>query len=72
MTPLSTSSPSAAPLITVTLALLANLGGGAGDAVYYRRRPNYYVTSPYQRSPIFTSYQHVPPRIDEPIVAMVK
>ena len=73
MTPLSTSSPSAAPLITVTLALLlANLGWGAGDAVYYRRRPNYYVTSPYQRSPIFTSYQHVPPRIDEPIVAMVK
>merc|ERR1719264_878571 len=71
MTSLSSSSLSAASIFAVTVALLANLGGGAGDAVYYRRRPNYYVTSPYQRSPIFTSYQHVPPRIDEPIVAMV-
>ena len=61
-----------APLIVATLSFLANLGGGAGDAVYYRRRPNYYITSPYQRQPVFTSYQHVPPRIDQPIVAMVK
>ena len=71
----SMSSPSTAaplPLVAVALALLANLGGGAGDAVYYRRRPNYYTTSPYQRHPVFTSYQHVPPRIDQPIVAMVK
>ena len=68
MTP---SSSSAASLVLAALAVLANVGG-KGDAVYYRRRPNYYVTSPYQRSPVFTSYQHVPPQVDLPIVAMVR
>ena len=69
------TSPSAAPFVAaaaLALTLLGVLLPGGGDAVYYRRRPNYYITSPYQRHPIFTSYQHVPPRIDQPIVAMVK
>ena len=68
------SSSSTASLVVAALAALAGLAsvGGRGEAVYYRRRPNYYVTSPYQRSPVFTSYQHVPPQVDLPIVAMVR
>ncbi len=65
-------SVATSPLLVLCLFLAV----GTPDPVFYRRTPNYYHTSPYQRRPYFPTYQQQSPppvqsHVEDPLVAIV-